>query len=81
MAAHGTQDAAGEARDEIRLDDALKLMGIASTGGHAKHLVQTGAVRVNGAVETHRKRKLHEGDVVEVAGEQVVVAFEADDAP
>lgn len=81
MAAPGSSDAAGEAREAIRLDDALKLLGIASTGGHAKHLVQTGAVRVNGAVETHRKRKLHAGDVIEVEGEEVVVAFEADDAP
>lgn len=66
--------------DEIRLDDALKILGVAATGGHAKSLVQAGEVRVNGQVETRRKRKLHAGDVIEAGGEEFVVAFEEDAA-
>jgi len=61
--------------ETLRLDDALKLAGVASTGGEAKVLIQRGAVRVNGTVETRRKRKLIEGDVVEVGDETFEIAI------
>ena len=48
----------------IRLDQFLKLQGIAATGGQAKVLIQDGEVTVNGQVETRRGRKLVPGDVV-----------------
>jgi ribosome-associated protein len=44
--------------------------GAASTGGHAKLLVQGGEVTVNGEVETRRGRSLLPGDVVIVGGEE-----------
>ena len=53
----------------IRLDQFLKLAQLASGGGEAKLLVQDGAVRVNGATETRRGRKLRPGDRVEIEGE------------
>lgn len=53
--------------DTIRLDQFLKLHHVAQTGGHAKLLIQSGEVQVNGQQETRRRRKLREGDVVEVA--------------
>ncbi len=65
--------------DVLRLDDALKLAGVAGTGGQAKQLIQQGDVRVNGEIETRRKRKLVEGDVVEVGGESFEIAL-TDDA-
>jgi len=55
-------------RDTLRLDQFLKLRGIAGTGGQAKLLIQSGEVQVNGEVETRRRRKLAAGDVVEVDG-------------
>ena len=54
--------------EALRLDQFLKLRGIADTGGHAKLLIQGGEVQVNGQVETRRRRKLVVGDVVQVAG-------------
>lgn len=63
-------------RPSLRLDDALKFFGIASTGGHAKLLIQQGEVRVNGVVETRRKHRLEAGDKVSVAGEEFVIDFE-----
>jgi ribosome-associated protein len=66
--------------DVLRLDDALKLAGVAGTGGQAKQLIQQGDVRVNGEIETRRKRKLVEGDVVEVGGESFEIALSDDDA-
>lgn len=52
----------------IKLDQFLKFMQIASSGGHAKALIQEGLIGVNGAVETRRGRKLHTGDQVSFQG-------------
>ena len=62
--------------DTITLNDALKLTGITETGGQAKLMIQAGEVRVNGEVETRRKRKLKAGDVLEVAGEEFELELE-----
>ncbi|MCP2728416.1 RNA-binding S4 domain-containing protein [Limnofasciculus baicalensis] len=53
----------------IKLDQFLKWIGIASTGGEAKVMIQNGEVQVNGATETRRGRKLGSGDAVMVQGE------------
>ena len=55
-------------RETLRLDQFLKLSGVAGTGGQAKLLIQSGEVQVNGELETRRRRKLAAGDVVEVNG-------------
>lgn len=60
----------------IRLDQFLKLNAMVGTGGQAKLLIQGGSVRVNGEIETRRRRKLHVGDVVEVDDQQLVVESE-----
>lgn len=66
--------------DEVlRLDDALKMAGVATTGGAAKMMIQAGQVKVNGEVETRRKRKLAEGDVIEVGDESFEIAMSDDD--
>ena len=57
----------------VRLDQLLKLEGLAQTGGHAKLLIQDGDVKVDGVVETRRRRQLHGGEVVEVDGAKVTV--------
>lgn len=57
----------------IRLDSFLKLSDLAQTGGHAKLLIQDGAVTVDGEVETRRGRKLRGGESIEVSGQAVTV--------
>ena len=52
--------------ESIRLGQALKLSGLAESGGEARALVEDGAVTVNAAVETRRGRQLRHGDVVAV---------------
>ncbi len=54
----------------IRLDSALKLAGLVSTGGHAKVVIQGGEVRVNDTVCTMRGKKLHRGDTVLFDGDE-----------
>jgi ribosome-associated protein len=53
--------------DMIRLGQALKLAGLADSGGEARALVERGGVTVNGEVERRRGRQLHPGDVIAVA--------------
>ena len=62
----------------IRLGQYLKLLGLVATGGEAKYVIQDGQVRVNGEVETRRKRQLRDGDRVEVGDYVSVVAYEPD---
>ena len=57
----------------IRLDHFLKRHGVAQTGGHAKLLIVDGYVSVNGEVDTRRRRKLYDGDVVTVDGQDYQV--------
>jgi ribosome-associated protein len=59
----------------IQLDQFLKLTGMAETGGHAKILIQGGHVKLNGVIETRRKKKIKPGDVVEVHGQVIEVDF------
>lgn len=58
----------------IRLGQYLKLAGLVSTGGEAKQLIQSGQVRVNGEVETHRKRMLCAGDQIALGHRTLVVS-------
>ncbi|AUN12804.1 RNA-binding mediating protein [[Clostridium] sordellii] len=57
----------------IKLDQFLKLVDIASTGGHAKFLIQEGLVKVNGEIETRRGKKLRSDDIVEVEGNTIKI--------
>ena len=50
--------------DFIPLNALIKATGLAGSGGAAKGLVTEGEVRVNGEVETRRRRKLRAGDRV-----------------
>jgi len=70
-------DFASEQQEFIRLDQFLKLAGIAATGGQAKALIQDGKITVNGETETRRGRKLFPGDHVRFDDTELVVA--ADD--
>lgn len=51
--------------DYIKLDSALKLSNLVSSGGHAKIIIQNGEVKVNGEVCLQRGKKLRNGDKVE----------------
>lgn len=57
----------------IELCQLLKFAGLADSGGAAKQAVAEGAVSVNDAPETRKRRKLMNGDRVSTAGQTVVV--------
>ncbi len=54
---------------QIRLDALLKFAGAVGTGGEAKFLIQSGRVRVNGALENRRSHRIGPGDRVELLDE------------
>jgi ribosome-associated protein len=63
--------------ESIRLGQALKLSGLADTGGEARAFVEDGAVSVNGEVETRRGRQLRDGDVVALGDAALRIAVGA----
>ena len=50
----------------IELDSFLKFTGLCYTGGEAKLVIRDGLVKVNGEVCTMRKKKLYNGDKIEI---------------
>jgi ribosome-associated protein len=57
----------------IELSRFLKFAGLFESGGEAKHAIQGGAVRVDGAVEKVVRKQLAAGARVECAGRVLVV--------
>ncbi|WP_066375375.1 MULTISPECIES: RNA-binding S4 domain-containing protein [unclassified Anabaena] len=58
----------------IKLDQFLKFIGVAPTGGQAKMMIVNGDIKVNGIVETRRGKKLELTDQVTVEGKTFNVA-------
>ncbi|MFE2756871.1 RNA-binding S4 domain-containing protein [Actinosynnema sp. NPDC059335] len=63
----------GISDDMIRLGQFLKLAGLADNGAHARELVESDEVTVNGRPESRRGAQLHDGDVVAVGDEKARV--------
>lgn len=52
--------------ETIQLDQFLKWAGVLESGGQVKLMIENEMILVNGIVETARRKKLHDGDVVEI---------------
>ena len=57
----------------IKLGQALKAVGLVSSGLEAKIVIKEGEVSVNGEVEYQRGKKLYEGDLVNFNGETIKI--------
>lgn len=53
----------------IKLDQFLKYIGVAGTGGHSKEMIKNGEVKVNGEIALERGKKIRVGNIVEIDGE------------
>lgn len=61
-------------KDEfIKLGQLLKATGLVESGVEAKIVIQDGEVKLNGAVEKQRGKKVVAGDVVSFDGKQIKV--------
>ena len=59
--------------DFIELIKLTKFMGLSETGGQAKLLVENGMVKVDGEVESRKRRKVRKGMIVTVGDETIKV--------
>lgn len=63
--------------DFIPLCDLLKVCAVTETGGEAGLLIADGEVRVDGAVELRKRRKIRAGQVVSGRGFEIRVVSAA----
>ena len=59
----------------IKLESAMKLSNIFSTGGTAKLVIQEGYVEVNDEVCTMRGKKLYPGDTFRYEGQTYLISI------
>ena len=59
--------------DFIELHKLLKIEGVCASGGEAKMLVASGAVRVDGAVESRKACKIRAGQIVQTGAVRIEV--------
>ena len=59
--------------DFVELNQLLKLVGIADSGGQGKAIVASGAVTVDGAVELRKTAKIRAGQTVRVGEVEIRV--------
>jgi ribosome-associated protein len=62
-----------EGEEYIQLMDIIKLLDWVDTGGEAKVRIDNQEVKVNGAIETQRRKKIRRGDIVMVGNNQAQV--------
>ncbi len=61
--------------EPVELNKILKFEGIVGSGGEAKTVIGDGQVKVNGEVETRKRKKIVSGDIIEFMGEQYTVSL------
>ena len=57
--------------EPVELYKILKFEGIVGSGGQAKSVIAGGLVLVNGEVETRKRRKILNGDIIEFADDEM----------
>jgi ribosome-associated protein len=58
-------------REPVDLFKILKFEGMVATGGEAKQVIAEGHVRVNGEVETRKRKKIVAGDTIEFGRDKI----------
>lgn len=57
----------------ITLDKLLKVMRMVGSGGEAHAVIEEGLVKVNGAVESQKRKKMRVGDTAEFDGQLIEI--------
>ena len=60
-------------REHVELNQLLKLVGLADSGGQGKAIVARGDVMVDGAVELRKTAKIRAGQIVRVGDAEIRV--------
>lgn len=59
--------------DYIKLDQFLKLVNKAQSGGEAKFIIKSGHVKVNNDLVYERGKKIRKGDRVSIEGDNIYI--------
>ncbi len=59
--------------EPVELYKILKFEGLAESGAQAKQIIADGLVKVNGEVETRKRRKMLNGDQIDLVGQEFVL--------
>jgi ribosome-associated protein len=62
-----------EGEEYIELKNLLKLLGWVDTGGEAKIRIDNQEIKLNGEIETQRRKKIRSGDIVMFGSNQAQV--------
>ncbi len=62
-------------QEPVELYKILKFESIVSSGGEAKAVIDDGQVRVNGMVETRKRKKIISGDIIEFMGNEFKIVL------
>ena len=62
-----------EGQPYIQLNNLLKILQLAQTGGHAKIMIKNKEVMVNGHIETRIRKKLVASDEIKVADQLIKI--------
>lgn len=62
-------------KEFITLNTFIKIKFLIPTGGQAKVIIRSGAVKVNNELETRNKKKLIDNDIVEYNGKKFTVSL------
>jgi len=57
--------------EPIELCRILKFENMVASGGEAKHVIAEGLVKVNGEVETRKRKKIFSGDIIEFGNQKI----------
>jgi len=60
-------------KEPVELYKILKFEGLVSSGGEAKSIITDGQVRLNGEVETRKRKKIVSGDIIEFGQEKLLI--------
>lgn len=63
-------------RVPVELYKILKFEGLLPSGGEAKAAVAEGQVKVNGVVETQKRKKILHGDIIEFGSETLRIVLD-----
>jgi len=61
------------AKEPIELNKLLKFESLVASGGEANQVIVEGLVRLNGRVETQKRKKIVAGDIVEFGKEKICI--------
>lgn len=61
--------------EPVELYKILKFEGMTSSGGEAKLVIEQGLVKLNGSVETRKRKKIVSGDIIEFNDEKIHIQF------